>query len=102
MNILEAYELTLQKVEELKTQGIEVRIKPTNSQTVEKENRLPKDKWINVKFFEVAGEELDKVFKAGEELLEQGISFDTGYGFGPGGGRDWELDWSFHITNNKE
>ena len=30
MKIIEAYELVLQKIEELKTEGIEVKIKPFN------------------------------------------------------------------------
>ncbi len=96
MNITEAYKLALQKIEELKTQGIEVKINPTNSSTVAKKtDRLPRDKWIRATFM-VVGEELNKVFKAGEELSELGISFDTGYG---NGGRDWELDWSFRVKH---
>ncbi len=96
MNITEAYELTLQKIEELKAQGIEVKINPTNSSTVaEKNDKLPRDKWIRATFM-VVGEELDKVFRAGEKLFELGINFDTGYG---NGGRDWELDWSFRVKH---
>jgi len=36
-------------------------------------------------------EQLEHIFKAGEELSKAGIKFDTGYGCG---NRDWEFDWS--------
>lgn len=38
--------------------------------------------------------DLDRVFEFEMDLLADGISFDTGYGFS---GRDWEMDWSFTV-----
>ena len=36
-------------------------------------------------------EQLEHIFKAGEELSKAGVVFDTGAGCGM---RDWEFDWS--------
>lgn len=36
-------------------------------------------------------EQLEHLFKAGEELNKAGVTFDTGCGCGM---RDWEFDWS--------
>ena len=100
MTLNEAYQLTLDKIEELKKDGIEVEIKPSVSSTDQeiideyknKPGTIPADKWVHVGFKVKGKEQLDKkVFNAQSEISRIGISFDTGFAFGPQI-RDWELD----------
>jgi len=106
MTTEEAYELAIEKVNELKESGIDTEIIPSCQQndlnTIKKyskpENISP-DKWINVSFHIEKEGDIDKVFDAGTYLSMCGISFDTG---GCCGCRDWELDWSFSYNKNEE
>ena len=46
---------------------------------------------VLIQFPITSKEQLEHLFKAGEELAKAGVTFDTGVG---GGMRDWEFDWS--------
>ena len=101
MTPIEAYELALQKIDELKEGGIKVTIKPSASRddkdTVKKYNkkvRIPPDKWVRARFKIANDEEATKVHEAANYLGMCGMAFDTGGGAGL---RDWELDWSFRY-----
>ena len=99
---IEAYEYTLNIVEILKSKGIEVFIKPSNSrnnkETIKKysgpECILP-EKWLHVTFKVKNPNDANLVFEEASNLFKLGIGFDTGGWFE---GRDWELDWSFSFT----
>lgn len=93
MDILEAYHKTLGVVEELRQGGINVVVTPSVS-TREKDDPLPRDKWVNVKFMVENKAQSDLVRQKSRELGLDGIVFDTG---GMQGERDWELDWSFKV-----
>lgn len=102
MTPIEAHEFTLQKIEELKSKGIEVTMRPSRSRnnpdTVAKYNRperVPPDRWFHVTLFPKNTEDSRLIYEASNYLGLAGISFDTGAGCG---GRDWELDWSFKYT----
>lgn len=109
MNVIEAYELTLDKLEELKAKGFEVKmVQPKvahNKETVEKYNRpdrLPPDMWLHVSIGIKSEKDQNDIFELKKYLAMAGISFDTG---GWQGYRDWELDWSFTCKsgcNDKE
>ncbi len=97
--LVEAQTRVLLKVMTLALSGIEVRITPTKSRTDEcvvkkYKDGLPARLWVSVNFRVKDRLELESVFKAGSELREKGIGFDTG---GCKGRRDWELDWSFGL-----
>ena len=105
MTITEAYNLALAKVEELKQKGIKVEITPCESdeETISEYStplNISHDLWIHVTFYPKDNSELQLVFKAGSDLIDLGIGFDSG---GSVGYRDWELDWSFRLnTEEKE
>ena len=107
MTPIEAYELTLSKIGELKQEGIKVKITPSRSREDEeivKEfdghfQRIPADKWLHVSFESLTIEQANIVNGISTELGTMGIRFDTG-GFGTE--RDWELDWSFKFTGEDE
>ena len=54
--------------------------------------------WIHASFLIKNESQFEIIFKKQKELLDLGISFDTGYG---GGERDWELDWSFKYKKEE-
>ncbi len=97
MNIFEAYDLVLEKIEELKEYiDIEVFRGPFATQNLEKygDTGLPVDKWVRFEFKIDNEIQLLKIKEAGDYLGEAGISFDTG---GTTGSRDWEVDWSLSV-----
>ena len=100
MNINEAYEFLMSKLERLKNEGIEVTLnEPIKTPTlIEKYNsphRLPVDKWINISFSLDREDDIQKI-NAMEHLCKMvGIYFDTRFGKTQ---RDWEIDWSFRLT----
>ena len=105
MNVLEAYQIALDKITELENSGIEVKMKKTGKSLEESPDskydlpdRLPRDLYLHVSFVPKSEDAWDAVFAAGMELAKKGISFDTGAG---GGERDWELDWSFNGPDTK-
>lgn len=102
MNLQEAYNKVFEVIKELEQKNIQVRILPSNEQNnlelIEKygysPNRLKPEKWVHVAFKPKDKEEKELIYKKSTDLLNLGISFDTGSGWGM---IDWEIDWSFHI-----
>lgn len=106
MTTTEAFYFTLEKVNELKSNEIDIEIKPSNNRKdvgiIEKYNgpeRISPELWCHVSFTFKDNASADKILKTANYLGMCGISFDTG---GMSGGRDWELDWSFKYTKGKE
>jgi hypothetical protein len=102
--IEEAYRFTLRKIEELRSKGIASYIEKSYSADDESTIRkydydwvLPHENWIRVIFTVETRENLNLVMDC-EEAIRQiyGVYFDTGFG---GNFREWELDWSFQLTN---
>ncbi len=103
-----AYDYAMGVLEELKKSGVKVEMvipgrvkKGKYHDTVEKYHppeRLHVDKWRHVELFPTKGQ-VDLVHDAVTKLFEFGITFDTGGGCD--GGRDWEIDWSFRYSKDK-
>jgi hypothetical protein len=105
MDTLEAYNLTIDKIEELKREGINSTSVPSRSRgdrNLIKKYNSPKnvkpDKWFHVTFNINDEVQADKIFDAVKYLGLCGIQFDTG---GYKNTRDWELDWSFEYTGKE-
>lgn len=106
MTPIDAYQFTLEKVEELKNEGITVKTKVAHSAndiSMIKEYKnnssgIPNNKWIKVKFCNVNEWQLDKIFQTVKYLCMCGIYFDIG---GDKNSFDWELDWSFNSTGQE-
>lgn len=104
-----AYDYAMREVEKLREFGIKVQItipkrvkKGNYRDTVEKYHppeRLSVDKWRHVTLFPTK-EQVDLVHDAVCKLFKKKITFDTGGGCD--GGRDWEMDWSFKYTKEKD
>lgn len=99
MNKNQAYELALEKVNELIESGIEVKIEPSKSmddqKTLDKFNmpeNISPDKWVHVTFEISDPMQAIKINEAANYLGLCGMTFDLG---GTKTTRDWELDWSF-------
>lgn len=106
MKPIEAFYFTMQKVNELKENGIAVNVKPTKSKTnkelvkkYNKPDRIPVENWVNVSFKIENEEQVLKIYEAANYLGLCGIRFDTG---GCSNCRDWELDWSFSYNEGEE
>jgi len=105
MNPNEAHDYTMGVVRELQAAGIAVTVKPYNledengKRTVAKYGSLPDhaspDKWCNVDLRATTDEHRQLLRQRQKELGWLGIHFDSGGGMGV---RDWELDWSFRLT----
>jgi len=101
MDILEAYDMVLEKIEELREYiDIEVYRGPFATSLLEKYGNtgLPVDKWVRFDFKIENEIQLLKIKEAGDYLGEAGISFDTG---GMIGSRDWEIDWSLSVDEER-
>lgn len=106
MTPIQAYELTLKKIEELKKSGIKVSIRPSESQNdfhiinqcASDPERIPPIKWVHVGLTYKDQGQLIKISDMADYLGLCGIYFDTG---GWTGYRDWELDWSFRYTGKE-
>lgn len=94
MEILEAYNRTLEAATELREVGIDIKITASSSTKTEEADQLPRDKWIGIKFFVATPIQAAAVAKKADELGWLGIRFDTG---GTPGEREWEIDWSFDV-----
>lgn len=92
MNKKEAQEKALAKARKLQEEGIIVEI---NERDEDVDDELSKR--YEVHFQPIGDDDLAKVFRAEEELHEEGITFDTGTGMGV---RDWELDWSINHRSD--
>lgn len=106
MKTMEAYELTLEKLDELREKGIEISMKPSrsrnNEETIKKysgKERIPSDKWFHVTFKVQEKDDSIIIHEMANYLGMCGISFDTG---GCREYRDWELDWSFKYTGKED
>ena len=106
MTTQEAYDFTIDKVNELQKSGIKVETRSCNSkdnpETIAKysspENVAP-EFWVHISFKTDNKPHLDQIHEAVNYLGMCGISFDTG---GCCGQRDWELDWSFRYKEGDE
>jgi|1_EtaG_2_1085319.scaffolds.fasta_scaffold02078_3 hypothetical protein len=105
MTTLQAFNLTLEKVEELKEKGVEVSIIAskgrTNKEMIERYNtseRVLPDLWVNVQFQVSEPWHVEKISESRNYLGMCGIQFDTG---GWTDHRSWELDWSFSYTGEE-
>jgi len=106
MTTIGAYELTLDRVRELKEYGIKVKIRPCDSRD-DKElikeysqpESIPPEKWVNVSFEISNIGEAMRIHEAANYLGMCGITFDSG---GCSDHRDWELDWSFSYTGKED
>jgi hypothetical protein len=100
MNINEAYNFVLNKVERLEKEGLEVhRREPIKIvETIEKynkPNRLSSDNWVTISFNINDNSDFTKVREIESLCKMVGVYFDTGYGQNQ---IDWEIDWSFRLT----
>lgn len=100
MNINEAYDFLINKVNELKEKGIEISIRDSKStpETIQKYNkpdRLPSSEWKTISLGIKREGDLSEIQNIEHLCHMVGIHFDTGYG---GGQRDWEIDWSFRVV----
>ena len=105
----EAYNFVLNKIEELKKDGIEVDFRKDERNAWDdvrdslrkryrnKNNRINPKKWKQICFKTKNESESQKVFDLISDLGEIGIYFDTGAGWT---GIIWELDWSFRVEKN--
>ncbi len=94
MDILEAYEQTLEGAMDLGQYGIEVEITPSQSETKRGGECLPRDKWVDILFRFKTKAQAEIIKRRADELGGAGIVFDTG---GSKGERDWAIDWSFAV-----
>lgn len=102
MTTIEAYHYVLELLEDLRSSGIKVHIKPSRSassrEMVEKYRdtpSIPPNLWRHVEITVKDREQQETVFLSLKSLLWKGICFDTG---GIGDRRDWELDWSLRVS----
>ena len=107
-----AYKRVMKTIDFLKKEGIETIIQipkviresknPDELEIVkkyDKPDRLHYGDWRNVQFKVKSPLEAWKVSFAKRNLWDNGCSFDSGSGCGS---MDWEIDWSFHLTDIEE
>lgn len=110
MDIIEAYEFTLEKISELKDKGIEIEIclcpmKKEELRMFYKENPdiekhgLPSALWKHVHFLNLQIGQAGEIAEMTKYLNLCGIQFDFG---GIENNRDWALDWSFRYGKEDE
>lgn len=100
MNINEAYEFVMSKLERLKNEGVDYVINepiktPSLIEKYNKPQRLSVDKWINVSFNLDKETDLQKIYNMENLCKMTGIYFDTKFGKVQ---RDWEIDWSLRLN----
>lgn len=99
-----AFALALSYIEDLKRQGIRVKITAyTHEESPEKTMRdtdwdarhnASSELWCHVSLHPADTEEEDLIERVRDELSDRGIGFDSGRCDNT---IDWELDWSFHF-----
>ncbi len=99
MEISKAYELVVDTAIGLREEGIDLKITPSNSEESEEEGGLPRDKWIRLEFFVETKAQAKSINQKTKEFNWRGISFDTS---GHPGQRQWDLDWSFEVTDGPD
>jgi len=104
MELLDAYDLTMSKVNALRQSGIQLALTPPKAindekliAEVEAEGGLPVDKWMKISFQNLSADQKKAVYDAGNYLCRMGIIFDCG---GAKDLRDWEIDWSFKFDKS--
>ena len=102
----EAYCFTIEKVSELKDDGIEVLIRPSKSRNdkylkdkYNKPERISPELWSHIELKAKNSIQVQRIFDMATYLGMCGIRFDTGCGCGS---RDWELDWSFEYKPGED
>ena len=103
MTTLEAYELTMEKIDELKNDGLEVYFKKYPEDLIDQEiinkyndnEHIPYQYWKDVTFKNVDKIEKQKINNVLSYLSLCGICFDL---YGGLNERTWQLDWSFKYT----
>lgn len=102
----EAFDYTMELVEELRGMGVKVEIKPsrsrTNAEVIAKYSgpeRVKPERWVNVQFKAVTEEQANAIQERCRKLNWLGVVFDTGGGMKM---RDWELDWSFRYQGRPD
>ncbi len=104
---IEAYEFTLQVLEELRKEGIRVETKRSKSsddaEYVAKKSKDPTTilakYWTKNSLYFDTPEQQQKIFEATKYLRMAGIGFDIG---GCSGQYDWETDWSFRFKKGND
>jgi len=88
MTKIEAYEFTLEKINELKNKGIEIKIQKRPDSKRELEDNLPFDLWRQINFINLTESQANEILEMAKYLNLCKIQFDAG---GMGDNRDWEL-----------
>lgn len=96
-----AYWRVRSRLDDLTAQGVAVSIYPSKQRNDAElaakyapPLRLRPSLWVNVEIEAVDEAQQKLVFDFRDELLAEGIVFDTGGGLGS---LDWSFDWSFHL-----
>lgn len=104
----DAFALAMHLVNDLHEAGVHLYFTPSKrSKDVEfvqkysGPERARPEKWVHVHLHPVTEQEIESVKRVEAQLHEFGIYFDTGGMVGLNGQRDWEFDWSFHLTSSK-
>lgn len=101
---IEAFEYTLDIIKNI---GIKTNVQTNlnckqDDELIEKytskADSVPFQNWCRITFYPKNQNENELIYRKQLELLDLGISFDSGGGCG---GRDWELDWSFSFNPNR-
>ena len=106
MTPVEAYNLAMERIENLKKEGIVITISEsalrTNPETIQKYNkpeRIPPELWVHVEFNLTESDHYLRLKQLAEYLSMIGVSFDVG---GYKSTRCWEFDWSFKYTGTRD
>ena len=99
-------------VEELKNMGIRVEVVNWLARSKDRPDyiaemkakyngpdRVAPEKWVNVHFYPISDEQSAAVRDRQRKLGWLGIGFDSG---GMAAQRDWEMDWSFRVTERPD
>lgn len=96
MDINEAYDLTLNKLEELKNTGVIIKMTPIKSN---ESGLLDKSKWVEVSIACKDYTQTSAMWRAKVDLFNLGITFNSGVDMGYGNESIliyvWQLDNSF-------
>lgn len=106
MTTIEAYDLAIKKVNELKKNGIDFTIRPSKLQndkkTIKEFNtpeRISPERWVHITFKVLNKCQALEIHEAANYLGMCGITFDVG---GTTDTRNWEFDWSFRYTGKED
>lgn len=104
MTPIEAYELTMSMVSDIRNKGTKVSLYESKSKEEDDlvsrfggPERIPPSKWTRVTFYPSTKEQGNEILERAIELAKLGINFDTG---SLDDRIDWELDWSFSYSES--